>query len=109
VLSREEKDKIIEAFKIALPLGGYIQPDEIYGEIIEDRESQISFSALGQLAPVHLKKVWDPDGARRLEIKKFLDEGCRTKLKAVVGAEIIVKKEAKETPSKESNPGAHPK
>ena len=73
VLSAEEKNKIIEAFKIALPLGGYKQPDSIYGETIEDRETQISFSALGQLAPVDLKKVWDPDSARRLRIKKFLD------------------------------------
>lgn len=35
------------------------------GEILEDRGSQITFSALGQAAAVDDKKRWDPKGARR--------------------------------------------
>lgn len=73
VLTENEKAIIKEALEIALPLGGYTRPDSAYGEILEDRGTQISFSALGQLAPIHLKKVWDPDGEKRFRIKKFLD------------------------------------
>ena len=36
-----------------------------YGDIVEDRGSQITFSALGQKAPVELKKAWDPTGKKK--------------------------------------------
>jgi HAD superfamily hydrolase (TIGR01484 family) len=39
-----------------------------FGAQIEDRESQITFSALGQQAPIHLKKEWDPDQKKRKTI-----------------------------------------
>jgi len=35
---------------------------EPWGEILEDRGSQITFSALGQQAPVDAKMTWDPTG-----------------------------------------------
>ena len=38
---------------------------EPWGEILEDRGSQITFSALGQKAPREAKHDWDPTGARR--------------------------------------------
>lgn len=38
---------------------------ETWGPILEDRGSQITFSALGQEAPVDAKKAWDPDGAKK--------------------------------------------
>jgi HAD superfamily hydrolase (TIGR01484 family) len=38
---------------------------EPWGEIHEDRGSQITFSALGQKAPRDAKHAWDPDGAKR--------------------------------------------
>jgi phosphomannomutase len=38
---------------------------EPWGEILEDRGSQITFSALGQKAPRDEKHAWDPDGAKR--------------------------------------------
>ncbi|MBI3632188.1 MAG: HAD-IIB family hydrolase [Candidatus Vogelbacteria bacterium] len=72
-LSEGERAKITSALNVALPLGGYVKPDKIFGDLIEDRETQISFSALGQLAPGELKKVWDPNHSKRLKIKKFLD------------------------------------
>ncbi len=34
----------------------------LWGEQIENRGSQITFSALGQLAPVEYKRAWDPTG-----------------------------------------------
>lgn len=36
-----------------------------WGEILEDRGSQVTFSALGQSAPVEAKQAWDPDGAKK--------------------------------------------
>jgi phosphomannomutase len=39
----------------------YSKPEKTYGEIVEDRGSQITFSGLGQSAPYEIKKDWDPD------------------------------------------------
>ncbi|KUO10630.1 HAD-IIB family hydrolase [Streptomyces sp. DSM 15324] len=39
--------------------------EKTWGEVIEDRGSQVTFSALGQQAPHHAKAAWDPDGSRR--------------------------------------------
>jgi len=36
-----------------------------WGPILEDRGSQITFSALGQAAPVAEKKAWDPTGEKK--------------------------------------------
>ncbi|MGB3922052.1 MAG: HAD-IIB family hydrolase [Minisyncoccia bacterium] len=74
VLSREEKKRIFEAFDYALPKGGYVPPKNPHGELIEDRVTQVSFSALGQQAPLALKEKWDPDKKRRLKIVPFLKE-----------------------------------
>jgi phosphomannomutase len=38
---------------------------ETWGPILEDRGSQITFSALGQAAPVDAKRAWDPTGAKK--------------------------------------------
>lgn len=39
--------------------------DETWGPAIEDRGSQITYSALGQAAPLDAKRAWDPDGAKK--------------------------------------------
>ena len=39
---------------------------------MEDRGSQITWSALGQQAPLEEKKKWDPDFAKRQQIKAIL-------------------------------------
>jgi HAD superfamily hydrolase (TIGR01484 family) len=36
-----------------------------WGEILEDRGSQVTFSALGQHAPVEAKSAWDVDGRKK--------------------------------------------
>lgn len=36
-----------------------------WGDIIEDRGSQVTFSALGQRAPVEAKAAWDPTGVKK--------------------------------------------
>lgn len=57
-LSKSEKKSIIDAFRRALREIGYTRPKKVYGRIIEDRETQMTFSALGQKAPVKAKEQW---------------------------------------------------
>lgn len=47
--------------------------DKVWGEVIEDRGSQITFSALGQQAPIEAKEQWDRDFAKRQKMKVSLD------------------------------------
>ena len=68
----DESKKIKTAFKKALEEAGF-KVKKIWGEIIEDRGSQITYSALGQQAPLDEKKKWDPDFAKRKKIKSILD------------------------------------
>ncbi len=74
VLTQEEKDKILRAFEIALKKAKFEEPKKIYGEILEDRGTQITFSANGQLAPFEIKSKWDPDMSKRMLIRKHLLE-----------------------------------
>jgi HAD superfamily hydrolase (TIGR01484 family) len=67
-----EKEKIISSLNQALEVTGF-RPEKVWGEIIEDRGSQITFSALGQQAPLGAKETWDPDYAKRTKIKAILD------------------------------------
>lgn len=71
-LSPKEKEKIMIAFNSALKQAGYSEPAKVYGPILEDRGSQITFSALGQQAPVEEKDKWDPDRNKRQNIVLFL-------------------------------------
>ena len=68
----DESEKIITALKKALEEAGF-KVEKVWGEIIEDRGSQITYSALGQQAPLEEKKKWDPDFAKRKKIKSILD------------------------------------
>jgi hypothetical protein len=67
-----EKEKIIASMNQALEVAGF-KPQQTWGEIIEDRGSQITFSALGQQAPLAEKEKWDPDFAKRKKIAAILD------------------------------------
>jgi HAD superfamily hydrolase (TIGR01484 family) len=69
----EQKQKILAAFDQALEATGFV-PEQTWGERIEDRGSQITFSALGQQAPIHAKEGWDPDFAKRRIIQADLRE-----------------------------------
>ncbi len=67
-----DKRKIISALNKAFDQSGF-RPPKHWGELIEDRGSQITLSALGQEAPLNVKKTWDPDFAKRRKIKAILD------------------------------------
>ncbi len=46
--------------------------ESTWGQVIEDRGSQITFSALGQQAPVDRKSAWDPDGSKKLRLRALV-------------------------------------
>jgi HAD superfamily hydrolase (TIGR01484 family) len=68
----DEKGKIVSSLKKAFEESGF-KADKVWGEVIEDRGSQITLSALGQQAPLGEKEKWDPDFAKRKKIKAILD------------------------------------
>ena len=46
---------------------------EVWGERIEDRGSQITYSALGQRAPLEAKRAWDTSGTKKELLRKALE------------------------------------
>lgn len=72
-LSEDEKKQIFKAFEFCFEELDFEVPKKpLYGPILEDRLSQITFSALGQQAPLNLKKKWDPTLTKRLEMVEVL-------------------------------------
>ena len=69
-LTAEEKAIIAKVLEESAKEAGY-WPENPAGEVIEDRESQVTFSALGQLATPEDKYAWDPDGAKRMQIREL--------------------------------------
>ena len=69
-LKDEEVKKITEAIEGAARELGYWEADKLAegDEIIENRLSQVTFSALGQKAGTEEKYAWDPDCKKRNEI-----------------------------------------
>jgi phosphomannomutase len=68
----EEAKKIIAAFSKAFDASGF-KAAKTWGALVEDRGSQITLSALGQQAPLAEKEKWDPDFAKRKQIKAVLE------------------------------------
>lgn len=68
----EQSGKITGALDRAFAQSGF-KPTKHWGELIENRGGQITLSALGQEAPLAEKKKWDPDFAKRKQIKAILD------------------------------------
>jgi phosphomannomutase len=74
----EQKQKIIKALAEGLEESGY-KEEKTYGETIEDRDSQITLSILGQEIVAELgeeglrmKEEWDPDNAKKLAIRALV-------------------------------------
>jgi len=70
--STDQKTKIIGSMKHAVDKAGF-KIEKTWGDVVEDRGSQITFSALGQRAPLNEKEKWDPDYAKRKKIKAILE------------------------------------
>jgi len=63
-LTDDEKSRALSAVESeARRLG--LWESRTWGDILEDRGSQITFSALGQTAPLAAKTAWDPTGEKK--------------------------------------------
>lgn len=67
-LSEDEKTAALTALREEAERLGLWEA-EPWGDILEDRGSQITFSALGQRAPRDAKHAWDPTGERRAALR----------------------------------------
>ncbi|TFV94925.1 HAD-IIB family hydrolase [Orlajensenia leifsoniae] len=63
-LTTDERDRALEVVERVAKGLGYWE-SETWGPILEDRGSQITFSALGQAGPVAAKVAWDPTGDKK--------------------------------------------
>ncbi|WP_156760635.1 HAD-IIB family hydrolase [Microbacterium karelineae] len=67
-LTGDEKARALAAVEEEAQRLGYWE-SETWGPILEDRGSQITFSALGQAAPVEAKKAWDPTSEKKSALR----------------------------------------
>ena len=67
-LTDEQKKRVIKTLETSAKELG-LWTEKPFGNIIEDRDSQITFSALGQKAPAELKYEWDKDGQKKLKLR----------------------------------------
>ncbi len=72
-LSPTQKKKIIETLEEAAKKLNLWEANPA-GEIIEDRGSQITYSALGQQASPEDKYAWDQDGTKKHAIRDYVAE-----------------------------------
>jgi phosphomannomutase len=78
-LKKKEITKIKNAFNIAFKKINYEHPKKVYGEVIEDRGTQVSFSALGQEVVsllgkrgIRMKEEWARNSDVRPKLIKIL-------------------------------------
>lgn len=68
--TKDQKDKIFEALDKGLDETKLRPgPGKHWGELIEDRGSQITLSVLGQEAPVEAKEAWDPEDEKKYRLR----------------------------------------
>jgi phosphomannomutase len=86
VLKESEKKKIRNAFEEVYKEVGYVHPKKIWGEVIEDRITQMSFSPLGQRVVdelgkkgIALKEKWKKENdPLRLKMTRLLGKKLKT-------------------------------
>src|SRR3989338_465978 len=81
MMTSQERQKIKDAFKKAFLRIGYVHPEKVYGEIIEDRGTQVTFSALGQ-------DIVDVLGAEGVRLKHEFRAGHDKELRELTAAMI---------------------
>ena len=69
-LTEEQKQRIVEVLSQGAKKLGLWEAKPA-GDIIEDRGSQITYSALGQQAAAEDKYKWDPDGKKKWAIRDY--------------------------------------
>lgn len=90
LFSQEERTHILTEVRAGIDRLG-ITPDEVWGEQVEDRGSQITFSALGQDAPLAPKEAWDPRQEKRRKLQADIQphlEGFSVRLGGATSIDI---------------------
>ncbi|TPG31869.1 HAD-IIB family hydrolase [Mycolicibacterium hodleri] len=72
-LTSDEKNRAIEVLEGGAAKLGF-RRDATWGPTIEDRGSQVTYSALGQHAPADVKSAWDPDNSRKESLRQYAAE-----------------------------------
>ncbi len=72
-IPEDERNRISKIINNAIDILGY-KEKETWGDVVEDRISQVTFSALGSLAPFDKKNLWDPNQEKRLKIVNFISQ-----------------------------------
>lgn len=72
-LTPDQRDRALTALREEAERLGYWET-ETWGDVLEDRGSQVTFSALGQRAPIDAKQVWDADGAKKGALRAAVAE-----------------------------------
>lgn len=73
-IPEKDRKRIVDTLTKAAKDCGYLESNP-HGDIVEDRLSQITFSACGQQAPPEVKYKWDPDTKKRQKIRaKVVEE-----------------------------------
>ena len=73
-MPEEVKEKVFSVIDDFIKNNSYgVKPHKEGDQVLEDRGSQITLSALGQNAPIEEKIKWDKDQEKRQAIKKILE------------------------------------
>lgn len=72
-LNSDVKKRAIELLQYVIDSGLYEIPPNPIGNIIEDRDTQITFTPNGQQAPLEIKLRFDPDRKKREKIRAMLE------------------------------------
>jgi phosphomannomutase len=71
LFSEAERDHILRALEDTATSTG-LSSEQSWGKKIEDRGSQITYSGLGQQAPLDAKREWDPNFTKRKRLQAAL-------------------------------------
>jgi phosphomannomutase len=69
----ELKSTVLKVLAEIIASNQFDIPKNKEGEYVEDRSTQITFSAIGQKARAEQKQAWDPDEKKRQKIKNELE------------------------------------
>jgi hydroxymethylpyrimidine pyrophosphatase-like HAD family hydrolase len=69
--TEEQKKHIINVLNNAI-IDLWLEPKQTWWELVEDRQTQITYSALWQFAPLEEKKIYDPDFQKRRKIRDYI-------------------------------------
>lgn len=72
-IEKKARENIIASLNEAIDHFGF-RPEVSYGELVEDRRTQVTYSGLGQLAPPEAKAAWDPNREKREIVVGFLKD-----------------------------------